>query len=63
MNNPNRNTITNDLSKGFDYDLQVWFKNYIVQPCGHPQSMKNEGCCNANKYAGLDVRKITLTER
>jgi len=54
----NRSTVINDESRGFDYDLQVWFKDYIIQNCGHPKHMKEQGCCNGNRYAGIDIRTI-----
>lgn len=47
------------LMNGFDYDLQVWVRDGIVQPCAHPASM---ACgCKARRYAGLiltDVRAV-----
>lgn len=39
----------------FNYELQVWVVDGIVQPCGHPETMK--GCCNARKYAGLTIQQ------
>ncbi len=39
----------------FDYELQVWVKNNIIQRCGHPISMRQ--CCNAGKYHGLPVEE------
>ncbi len=54
------NTIENGkLKNGFDYDLQVWVVDFIIQKCGHPESMREHGsCCNANLYHGIDIRKI-----
>lgn len=43
------------LVNGFDYGLQVWVKNYIIQDCGHPDEM-SPGCCNSDKYCNLDIR-------
>ena len=41
----------------FDYDLQVWTVNGIVQACGHPDSMRpsGEACCNAWAYKTLPI--------
>ena len=36
------------LKDGFDYELQVWVKNYICQDVG----------LNKHKYAGQDIRII-----
>lgn len=38
---------------GFDYDLQVWVRNGVIQNCGHPQNAeKGHGCCNARTLHG-----------
>ena len=34
---------------GYDYNLQVWVRDYVIVPCGHPEPMTG---CNACKYAG-----------
>ncbi len=55
--------INGKLINGFDYDIQVWVVNTIVQRCGHPDSMGD--CCNKKKYAGLNIqeaRKLELTQ-
>jgi len=45
---------------GFDYTLQVWVLEGIIQNCGHPQNMsKGHGCCNARTLHG---RKISETQ-
>lgn len=41
---------------GFDYELQVWVIDGVVQRCGHPETMKN--CCNGSKYAGQRIDQI-----
>ena len=51
-----------NLKNGYDYTLQVWVKNFIVLDCGHPEDMKEEGCCNAHRLAGQDIREITKKE-
>jgi len=43
------------LIHGFDYDIQVWVENGVVLDCAHPDSMKEQGCCAAHKYAGLPI--------
>lgn len=44
------------LRNGFDYDLQAWVINYVIQPCGHkPQS---RSCCNQGRLAGQDLRSL-----
>ena len=44
-----------DLVHGFDYELQVWVKDYEVQDCGHIASDVPD-CCTAAKFAGQDIR-------
>ena len=45
------------LVNGFDYDLQVWVKDGIVQLCGHPESMRTERvCCNQFRYEGMTIQ-------
>jgi hypothetical protein len=44
------------VENGYDYSLQVWVENGVVQRCGHPTSMHN--CCNAAKYAGQRIDSI-----
>ena len=44
-------------SNGYDYDLQCWVMDYIVQDCGHPDSMR-PGCCYGGGHAGEDIRDI-----
>ena len=48
------------VKNGYDYDLQVWVKNYIIQDCGHPTNMKAENCCNAHIAAGKDIREYCI---
>ena len=53
-----RNEIVNGIVKnGFDYNLQIWIKDYIIQECGHPDYMR-PACCNAGKWHGRDIRKL-----
>ena len=48
------------VKNGFDYNLQVWVKDYKAQMCGHPESMRDNGrgCCDAYFLAGQDIRNI-----
>ncbi len=43
------------LVTGYDYNLQVWVIDYIIQNCGHPASMR-PGCCNHDRLQGKDIR-------
>lgn len=42
---------------GFDYALQVWVIDGVIQGCKHPDSMRSAGihCCNARKLAGQRI--------
>lgn len=46
-----------NLVNGFDYDLQVWVLNYLIQGCGHPMKMR-PGCCLGARAAGIDIREF-----
>jgi len=37
---------------GYNYNLQVWLKNGIIQNCGH---LKTGICCNQKKYSGMTM--------
>ncbi len=44
---------------GFDYALQVWVVEGVVQRCGHPPAMARQGpCCSAFRLAGRRVETI-----
>lgn len=44
---------------GFDYALQVWVVDGIVQPCGHPTAMSRHApCCAAFVLAGQRIDRI-----
>ncbi len=49
--------VNGKVKDGFDYDLQVWVKNYIIQKCGHPKAITGI-CCHVKGLAGKDVRTI-----
>ena len=53
-------TPAGNLVDGFDYALQVWVEDGIVQQCGHPETMRAKGrlCCEAAQYAGRIVATI-----
>jgi len=44
------------VKDGFDYELQVWVRDYIVQDCGHRHF--GAACCNAHILRRQDIRKI-----
>jgi len=42
----------------YNYELQVWLQDKIIQECGHCESGHdyiNEPCCNANAYQGMHI--------
>lgn len=45
---------------GFDYELQVWVKDGIVQKCGHRFDIDSVmgTCCNAGRYVGQKLADI-----
>jgi len=44
---------------GFDYALQVWVVEGVVQRCGHPPAMARRGpCCPAFRLAGRRIDTI-----
>ncbi len=45
---------------GFDYELQVWVANGIIQSCGHPQTMRSDRrpCCNTYRLAGQSILDV-----
>ena len=54
---------TGRIWNGFDYRLQVWVRDGIVQPCGHPARMRTSGpCCNQHAYAGRLILEIDGAE-
>ena len=46
--------VNGHLKNGYDYDLQMWVLNYIVQDCGHLMPCH----CNGRKYKGKDIREV-----
>ena len=50
---------------GFDYELQVWVTNGIIQRCGHPDTMRSQGkfCCNAYRLAGQNILDVPNAQR
>jgi len=54
---------TGRVWNGFDYRLQVWVWDGIVQPCGHPARMRTSGpCCGQHAYAGRSILEIEGAE-
>ena len=54
---------TGRVWNGFDYQLQVWVRNGIVDPGGHPAEMRTNGpCCNQHAYAGQSILEIRGAE-
>ena len=49
---------------GFDYALQVWVLDGVVQRCGHPVAMRRGGpCCPAFRLAGRRIETIQGAQR
>ncbi|MFY9270822.1 MAG: hypothetical protein WAO55_13855 [Candidatus Manganitrophaceae bacterium] len=48
---------------GYDYSLQVWVVNGVVQDCSHPQEMKKGDCCPAKRLAGQRISDIPGAEK
>lgn len=49
---------------GFDYALQVWVVDGVVQRCGHPPAMARRGpCCPAFGLAGRPIGTIPDAQR
>ena len=50
---------------GFDYELQVWVANGIIQRCGHPDTMRSSknSCCNAYRLAGQNILDVSNAQR
>lgn len=49
---------------GFDYDLQVWVEDYVIQDCGHKTyRMEYHPGCDACRYAGRDIRQVRIRLR
>jgi len=46
------------VRNGYDYILQVWVRDGVIQDCAHPPSMRegNEPCCTANALRGQSIR-------
>jgi hypothetical protein len=50
---------TGTVKDGYDYAVQVWVKGGVVQPCGHPATMRvTRPCCAANRYQGQRIEQI-----
>ena len=44
----------------FNYDLQVWIKDGLIQGCEHPNCLDTtkDQECNAHKYQGKSLKEI-----
>lgn len=48
--------IGNIVKNGFDYKLHCWIKDFIIQRCGHPETMS---CgCFGKEFEGQDIRDL-----
>lgn len=45
----------------YDYVLQVWLKDGIVQPCAHPTAMRKP-CCSAYIHKGRTVQEARAND-
>ncbi len=52
-----QNLLVNGVTHtGYDYALQVWVRNFLIQRCGH---VGNMDCgCNGRRFMGRDVRIV-----
>jgi hypothetical protein len=49
---------------GFDYALQVWVVDGMIQRCGHPAAMaRREPCCTAFTLAGRRIDRAPGARR
>ena len=49
---------------GFDYALQVWVVDGVVQRCSHPAAMSQHApCCAAFALAGQRIDQISAAPR
>jgi len=47
---------------GYDYKLQVWVDNGIIQDCAHPENMDEGGCCIGHTFAGMNILLVPEAE-
>ena len=50
---------------GYDYNLQVWVRDGVVQRCGHGFSALHDPPCNckSKEYVGRAIETIPQAER
>lgn len=53
MRHSTNEEVNGIVKNGYDYQLQVWVIDYIVQACGHPSL---NDFCNACRHKGMDIR-------
>jgi hypothetical protein len=52
----NQTDASGEVVNGYDYGLQAWVTDGIIETCGHPETMRRNGpCCNANRFQGLPL--------
>jgi len=56
MRYSNNMEIDGFVKNGFDYSLQVWVENFIIQNCGHKTEFLCS--CNGKKLKGQDIRQV-----
>jgi len=48
---------------GFDYALQVWVRDGVIMPCGHPARRADERrCCPARTLGGQRIEDVPGAE-
>jgi len=47
---------------GYDYNLQVWVSNGVIDDCAHPAAMQDKGCCSMHQLRGKRVVDIPEAE-
>ncbi len=57
MRTSKNEVVSGKIKNGFDYELQVWVKDYTIQKCGHKKQVLGF-CCHVEKLAGKDIRSI-----
>ena len=57
MSRVSRDVLKNGkVMTGYDYDLQVWVNNHIIEECGHDPKWPHR--CRACRDHGRDIRDV-----